>query len=318
MKNNVKKILKNRIFIFTLGLFIASSVSVLAVTYFPSNDVIYDNTESGLSSTNVQGAIDELYETCKTPSTGGSLILERVPVVSSGDGLYADEYENGRFFYKGANPNNYITFNNEQSGWRIISIEPDKTIKIMKDKIIDSLLAWNSGTAPGVNAWDLPATLNTYLNRTYYNNLISTARNQIVSNNFSIGFADYSYDMNTQVNSENSNKWYGKVALPTLSEYIRTNSDKNNCGILYSYNVNYRSCVNTGWMDTISVEYWWLLTPEYGSSSDVFYVMSNGGNATNWASNGAGAFGVRPVVYLSSEVRIISGDGSQNNPYQLG
>ena len=35
-------------------------------------------------------------------------------VVDSGDGLYKDEYETGRYIYKGANPNNYITFNNEK------------------------------------------------------------------------------------------------------------------------------------------------------------------------------------------------------------
>ena len=38
--------------------------------------------------------------------------------VTSGDGLYKDTYETGRYVYKGANPNNYITFNNEL--WRII------------------------------------------------------------------------------------------------------------------------------------------------------------------------------------------------------
>ena len=48
----------------------------------------------------------------------------------SGDGLYADEYEPGRYVYKGANPNNYITFNNEP--WRIISVESDGTLKLIK------------------------------------------------------------------------------------------------------------------------------------------------------------------------------------------
>ena len=32
--------------------------------------------------------------------------------ITEGDGLYADEYEAGRYFYKGTNPNNYLTFNN--------------------------------------------------------------------------------------------------------------------------------------------------------------------------------------------------------------
>ena len=49
-------------------------------------------------------------------------------VVESGDGLYKDIYEDERYIYKGENPNNYITFNNET--WQIISIESNGTIKI--------------------------------------------------------------------------------------------------------------------------------------------------------------------------------------------
>ena len=40
---------------------IFGTAGVYAATYFPSDDVTYDNSESGLSSTDVQGAIDELY-----------------------------------------------------------------------------------------------------------------------------------------------------------------------------------------------------------------------------------------------------------------
>ena len=57
----IKKIFKNRIFIFILGGLIFGTVGVYAATYFPSNNVTYDNSESGLTSTDVQGAIDELY-----------------------------------------------------------------------------------------------------------------------------------------------------------------------------------------------------------------------------------------------------------------
>ena len=55
-------------------------------------------------------------------------------VVNEGDGLYKDEYEDGKYTYKGADPNNYITFNNEI--WRIISIGADNTIKIMQNESI--------------------------------------------------------------------------------------------------------------------------------------------------------------------------------------
>ena len=34
-------------------------------------------------------------------------------IVTSGDGLYLDTYEEGRYIYRGGTPNNYITFNDE-------------------------------------------------------------------------------------------------------------------------------------------------------------------------------------------------------------
>ena len=53
--------------------------------------------------------------------------------VTSGDGLYADSYEEGRYIYAGADPDNYITFNGEEAGWRILSVEADGTLKIMRN-----------------------------------------------------------------------------------------------------------------------------------------------------------------------------------------
>ena len=72
---NKLKVSKKNIICFILGAIIFSAISVYAATYFPSNQVTYNNSASGLSSTNVQGAIDELYNTCSS-------------AVSSGDYLY--------------------------------------------------------------------------------------------------------------------------------------------------------------------------------------------------------------------------------------
>ena len=135
----MKKNFKTKVLYFILGALIFGTIGVSAATYFESNLVTYDNKESGLNSTNVQGAIDELYNACKTPAAGGNGILEKVDIVTSGDGLYEDEYEEGRYFYKGGNPSNYVTFNNEQAGWRIISVEPDKTIKIIRTTNIEEI-----------------------------------------------------------------------------------------------------------------------------------------------------------------------------------
>ena len=56
------------------------------------------------------------------------------PLVSSGDGLYYDSNA-GEYYYRGANPDNYIEFNNEV--WRIMSINSSGNLKIIKDERID-------------------------------------------------------------------------------------------------------------------------------------------------------------------------------------
>lgn len=319
----MKKILKNRIFIFALGILISSSISVLAQTYFPSNDITYDNTQSGLSSNNVQGAIDELYNTCINPPTpeGGEGLLDNVDIVSSGDGLYVDEYETGKYTYKGGNPNNYVTFNGEEAGWRIVSINPDKTIKIMR---IDSLVtkAWDDSSEHGDRNWARPASLNTYLNDNYYNRLSENVKKQIVTGTYNIGelsmvgqSAGQRDNTASIINAEKSKTWKGNVALPTVSEVIRACSNTN-CNTVNKYGNNYESCENSNWM-YVSRNFWWTLsvdrTTMYGGAQVYGYTYGLG----SYSANSQG-YGARPVVTLSAQIPIISGDGSQSDPFQLG
>ena len=287
---------------FILGFVSVGIVAVYAETYFPSNDVTYDNTQSGLQSTTVQGAIDELYTECTTTPAGEQIIEDA--------GLEKDQYE-CRYFFTGANPNNYITFNDEQAGWRIISVECDGTIKIMKNGGIGNR-QWDSS---GNGDWARPASLNTYLNETYYNRLNSIAQRQIVVKDFSIGRVTYENDyINSQIQDENSKTWSGKIALITVSEYIRTNSDKNNCGTFKINNINFNNCANTGWMDTNST--FWTLTP--GSSSLVYWMTK--GNINNYGgvnSSPTLSMSVRPALYLSSDIKIMGGTGTYSDPYQI-
>ena len=310
MKSKIKKFINSKLFIFIITALVFSTIGVSAATYFPSNEVTYDNTESGLESTDVQGAIDELYGVCITPATVGNTILENVDIVTSGDGLYEDEYEYGRYFYKGGNPNNYVTFNNEKAGWRIISVERDGTIKIIRSASIGEM-AWDSSNS---NNWARPASLNTYLNGTYYNELNSTAKNQIVAKDWSIGTIEYeNYYIADQIIDENSKKWNGKVALATISEYIRSNSNKSSCGSFGLSADNYSSCRNTNWMYYLS-DWWWSLSARTRYTGTVFVIDTNSFNIRS--ANSITSL-VRPVVYLSSEVKITGGTGTQDDPYKI-
>ncbi len=91
-------------------------------------------------------------------------------VVTSGDGLYKDTTEEGRYIYKGSNPNNYIKFNDEI--WRIMSVESDGTLKIIRQDSIGKMV-WDivgnrnsttstycvNGNSYGCNAWAATANL---------------------------------------------------------------------------------------------------------------------------------------------------------------
>ena len=299
-----KEYIKTNLIGFIIAGIIVSGVVVCAAVTFPSNEVSYSNTESGLNSNNVQGAIDELYETCTALTTGEQIIED--------NGLEKDPYE-CRYFFTGATPNNYITFNNEP--WRIISVECDGTIKIMRNESIGNM-AWDTSN---FNNWERPASLNTYLNETYYNYLTSEVQSQIVSKDWSIGtIAAYgssiSDNLSNQINDENSIKWNGKVALITVSEYIRTNSNQSGCGTLKNTNNNW--CRDTTWM-TNNNYYWWTLTSPKDVSTAVLTIHTDGRvyyGGTNSTEYGES---VRPSVYLSSDIQITGGNGTSSDPYRI-
>ena len=306
----IKNFFKKYLLGFTLGLISGSLVMVYAQTYFPSNQTTYDNSASGMQATDVQGAIDELYNTCFPPKTGGDAILDEVDIVISGDGLYADEYEEGKYTYKGTNPNNYVTFNNEQAGWRIISINSDGTIKLMRNTSIGDM-AWDN---LNTHNWNLPATLNTSLNSMYYNGLNSTAQSQIVEATYYAGaVTDGNINIQDQISDEKGTTSKVKVALPTVSEYLRANSNKEQCGTFRLNHDNYRICQNSNWM--YINDNWWTLSPNSGYSHDVFHVYSNGRVGSTYSN--ATSYAVRPTITLSSSVKITGGNGSQSNPFTL-
>ena len=242
--------------------------------------------------------------------------------------------------YRGANPKNYVTFNNEV--WRIIGVfkaddgtgKIENRIKLIKDQSIGKKF-WDTGDS---NNWARPATLNTELNTTYLNSLDSTSKSMIgqvkyylggknVTNNN--GYVDtplqfYSYERKIQnttsnefYNGTNPNSWVGKLGLMYLSDYGYASS---NCENKKLYDANsssndIRACNTTNWLYNIKVDE--LLLPQRASdSSRAFYVRSVGFVYDVYASDDQLA--VRPVLYLTSSVKIAGGNGTIGSPYTLG
>ena len=238
--------------------------------------------------------------------------------------------------YIGSNPNNYVTFNNEL--WRIIGVfsvddgtgNVEERLKLIKDESIGNM-AWDSNNT---NDWP-KATLNTNLNNGDYwtNSLTSDAKNMIGDTVWYLGgsstYGDvtasmfYERERGTTVYRGRSTSWTGKVGLMYPSDYGYATSggsttDRNAClnKKLYSWDRrSYSDCKNNDWLyESSSYQQRTTITPLASSSSHVFFL----GDAGFVGSVNAGAtYGVRPVVFLKSSIKIVDGDGSSSNPYIL-
>ena len=243
------------------------------------------------------------------PVTGPSIGGQPVELVESGDGLYEDTYESGRYVYKGANPNNYIEFDNGEV-WRIISKEADGTYKILKNELLPEQ-AWDTSNS---NNWARPATLNTYLNGEYYTNLDSSIKDNIVSHTWGIGEVESNNDdLSAQIVSEQGTTWSGNIGLISHSDYLRANSDMANCGTDKTNYENYETCRNTDWM-YISGSYWWTISP-YAAGSLNVWVVGGDGHLNRFYANRSGR-APRPAAYLKSDITL-SGSGTSLDPFKI-
>ena len=236
--------------------------------------------------------------------------------------------------YIGANPNNYVQFNNEL--WRIIGVftvddgtgNKEERLKIMRNDSI-GYIAWDSNNT---NDWP-NATLNTNLNTGDYwtNSLNEDAKNMIGDTVWYLGGSStyddviasmfYERERGTTVYSGRSTSWTGKVGLMYPSDYGYATSggsttDRNTCLNKELYNwdsSSYSDCKNNDWL--FNSEDQWTFTPRASYSYGVFF-LNNTGCVHDYNANNAYT-GVRPVVFLKSSIKIVDGDGSSSNPYVL-
>ena len=113
-----------------------------------------------------------------------------------------------------------------------------------------------------------------------------------------------------QTYSERPTEWSGKVELMYPSDYgyaVLASSCARTTD-LSSYSST--SCAGNNWLKTDS--YQWTLTPRSSDSNNVFSVSSNGSLNHSNTYNG---YGVRPSIYLKSNIAIMGGSGSYDDPY---
>ena len=312
----------------------------------------YDSATKGLSVSPMTKKGTKCYLYFEEKS-GASDIIEDAYEENQGMLAYDNTVDNN-LRYIGANPNNYVYFNcadynNPSSStcelWRIIGVFNENSHGTSGEKLVklirsDSLgnIAWDSANT---NNWST-ASLQTTLNGDYLNGSGSyassgikndTTENMIANviwklggtanyDSTSNGLAShwYGYERGTTVYSGRPTTWQGKIALMYPSDYgyatsggSTTNREACLAKELYNWDSSsYSDCKNNDWLFNSTIQ--WTLTPGSSRSSYVFYVRNTGYVSGRSANR---SLGVRPSVYLTSNVGISGGDGTMNNPYIL-
>ena len=300
--------------------------------------------------------------------------------ITQGEGLYRDTIEDGRYIYKGKNPNNYITFNNEE--WRIISVEKDNTIKIVRTEATNGTTfdpgyatsipgvtnansvegtrysssntdycCYSDATAPenynGCNIWGSKSTMlnqaevnitsmpkeagstqtytlpekeaytNTYLNGEFYSSLNEKSQKLIDTHVWNVGIIknQSGQTLETDLSQEKAYKWRGKIALINATDYVKSNTNNEQCGsINLNYNTgSYEKCKTTNWLSYDSYN-WTMSAHSHTNRSryvwtvyNVGYLMGNSAQTT---------YGFHPALYLSANIHL-KGDGTSASPFTI-
>ena len=255
----------------------------------------------------------------------------------------ATRNENGKR-YQGKNPDNYIWFNDEL--WRIIGNVPvclesgceatENRVKIIRNDSIGSIKFGNNSTWMGSNIQNL-------LNTCYLGKTSSCDSYCYTSSTSSKGTCDYSSDgidttdyYGKMVEDVYFNVGAGDETYKTAANYytqeIATHAaSASKIGLMYASDWGYAIEDFTGVLgDSGSPQSYsdknWLFSngderimSVYSSLLPLYVHISgylSGGSITGFAAqNGAS---IRPVLYLKSNVYVVSGTGSKVDPYRIG
>ena len=190
-------------------------------------------------------------------------------------------------------------------------------------------MAWDTDN---INDWTT-ASLQEELNTTYLNSIQSPYKEMISNAKWNLGgtanFTSssngltshfYGYERGTTVYTGRPTEWIGQIGLMYPSDYGYATSggssvNRSSClaTALYSWNnSSYSDCKNNDWLYDSS-NYQWTLTPR----SDYSYIVFDENSSVLYSNANVTYNAVSPALYLSSNVKITGGDGSESNPYTL-
>ena len=222
-----------------------------------------------------------LFEEITSIGEVGAVVLSNI----SKDNIYNDEVDT---FTTGEYPNNYVWYSGKL--WRVVSVNnEEKTVKLVTQ--------WDISTIP------YNASGNTNFEESYMEEWL----NDTTVDGFLYNLRDYENFIVTDA------EWDATMDDRTLGEITRpdgTTIVKDAVGLLNMY--EYQSSRGAGGYLNNGI-YWWTITI-YNSSSvrDVTTFGTNYGGTQTFIARG-----IRPSINLKSEIKIVSGNGTEENPYRL-
>ena len=254
--------------------------------------------------------------------------------------------------YRGANPKNYVSFNNEV--WRIIGVfqtddgngNIENRIKIIRNDVLQNPISWNGCTSytsvyedgfyidkckdsnAGKNNFNI-SLIKDYLNVTYISSLSSETQNMIGDTKYYLGGYNsslitpvemYTYERKISGSDyyygTNPNSFTGKIGLMYASDYGYASANCETKKLYDTETTDLRACNDTNWLYN-EKEREWLLN-QYSHNSETVYIVIEDGSITNNEAPVVIPIKFRPVLYLRSEVKITGGSGTVDDMYTLG
>ncbi len=209
---------------------------------------------------------------------------------------YESESVGGSLYYNGGSGTCYVGLNNGTTACDFTSSGLKENLKAL---IGDTV--WNTGSNDGV----------TYT----YNNIIASKFYELERSSNTGKICSSGSLCNDTV--ERTTIWTGKVGLiyPSDYGYATSGGSTNNRTSCLNTNLSswnsYSDCYNNDWLGSSG----WTISPYARSSNanNVFYVYRYVSYTNAFNSSG-----VRPSVYLKSDVTITGGEGTEENPYTIG
>ena len=274
-----------------------------------------------------------------------------------GEGLKKDNTKDQNIRYYGANPNNYVSFNNEL--WRIIGVFGNNVKLVRSEKLGE--LSWDSSASSvnngrGVNEWS-QSDLKNYLNTMYYGGTSVTCYNG--QNKKEVTCPTGTIDETSKALIDNHIWNTGAIEYNTRTDTLAfysaergTVNGKICTGGGYCNDTVKRTTTWTGYVALPYVTDWAYASSESvcetnmqkQDSSNAYICKNNnwmqrssytwylspaayGSFASDaWVVSDVGvayndraaySFAVAPSIYLKSNVLIESGTGTSSNPYIL-